>query len=61
MIFLFTESWSNKESNETKIKKFGLKIKEQSLFQNQQKSEPNLGKNEEQFDSNDEIHYLYLI
>ena len=31
------------------------------MFQDQQKSEPNLGENEEQFDLNDEINYLNLI
>ena len=46
--FTITESWWNKESNEIEIKRFGLKIKKKSLFQNQQKSEPNLGENEEQ-------------
>ena len=35
--------------------KFGLKIWEKSLFQNQKKSEPNLGENKEQFDLNEEI------
>ena len=48
-------------TNETKIRRFGLKIKEKSLFQNQQKSATNLGKNEEQFDLKDEIIYLNLI
>ena len=33
------ESWWIKESSETKIKQFGHKIKEKSLFQNQQKSD----------------------
>ena len=51
----------NKESNETKIKRFGLKIREKSLFQTKQKSELNLGENEEQFDFNDEINYLNLF
>ena len=55
------ESWWNKESNETKIKWFQFKIREKSLFQNQQKSKPNFGENEEQFDLNDEINYLNLI
>ena len=53
--------WWNKESNETRIKWYRLKIREKSLFQNQQKSEPNLGKNEEQFDLNHEINYLNII
>ena len=44
------ESWWNKESNENRIKWFRLKNKEKSLFPNQQKSETNLGENEEQND-----------
>ena len=44
-----------------KIKRFRVKIREKSLFHNQQKFEPNLGENEEQFDLNDEINYLNLI
>ena len=55
------ESWWNKKSNETRIKQFGFKIKEKSLFENKKKSEPNLGKNEEQNDLNHEINYLNLI
>ena len=47
---LSTESGWNKESNETKTKRFGLKIMEKSLFENQQKCEPNLGENEEKID-----------
>ena len=47
----------NRESNEIKIKWFGLKIREKSLFQNQQKSVPNLGENEEHDDLNDESNY----
>ena len=42
--FVSTESWWKKESNETKIKWFRLKIYEKSLFQNQQKFAPNLAK-----------------
>ena len=61
MIFLSTKGWWNKESNETKIKRFELKIREKSLFQNKQKSAFNLGKNEEQFDLSNEIDYLNLI
>ena len=60
-ILLSTESWWNKESNETRIKWFKLKIKEKSLFLNQKKSKPNLGENEEQIDLKDEINYLNLI
>ena len=56
-----TERCWNKESNETKIKRFGLKIREKFLFQNQGKSAPNLGKNEEQIDFKTEIDYLNLI
>ena len=58
--FLSKERW-NKESNETKIKRFGLKIREKSLFQNQQNSAPNLGENEKQLDLKDKINYLNLI
>ena len=47
----------NKESNETKIKRFGLKITEKSLFQNQWKSKLNLGENEEHFNLKTEIDY----
>ena len=61
MIFLSTESWGKKKSNETKIKWFGLKIKEKSFFQNQKRSAPNLGKNEEQIDFKTKIDYLNLI
>ena len=39
-----------KESNETQIKIFGLKIREKSLFQNQQKFAPKFGQNDEQCD-----------
>ena len=45
-----SKSWWNKESNETKIKLLGLKIREKSMFQNQQKSAPKFGQNEEPFD-----------
>ena len=38
------EIWWNKESNETRIEWFGLKIRDKSLFQNQQNSPSNLGK-----------------
>ena len=48
-------------SNDDEIKIFILKIKEKSLFQNQKKSAPNLGENEEQLDLKDEINYLNLI
>ena len=34
------------ESNETKIKRFGLKIREKSLFENQQKSVIKFGQND---------------
>ena len=47
----------NKESNETKIKRFGPKIREKSLFQDQQKSKSNLGENEEQIDLKTKIDY----
>ena len=39
-----------RKSNETKIKKFGLTIREKSLFQNQQKSAPKFGQNDGNFD-----------
>ena len=35
----------NKESNETKIESFGLKIREESLFENHQKSVIKFGQN----------------
>ena len=44
-----------------KIKWWRVKIREISLFQNQQKFEPNLGKNEEQNDFKHKINYLNLI
>ena len=43
------------------MKQFKLKIREKSSFQNQKKSKPNLGENEEQIDLKDEINYLNLI
>ena len=55
------ESWWNKESNETRLKWFKIKIREISLFQNQQQFEPNLGENEEQIDFKRKINYLNLI
>ena len=42
--FATNKRWWNKESNEIGIKWFGLKIREKSLFQNQQNSRSNLGK-----------------
>ena len=60
-IFLSTKIWWNKKANETRIKWFGLKIREKSLFQNQKKSEPKLDENEEQNDLKTKIHYLNLI
>ena len=56
-----TESWWNKESNETRIKWFRFKIKEISYFQNQQKFEPKLGEIEEQTDFKHKINFLNLI
>ena len=58
---LSTESWWNKESNETKIKWFEDKISEISLFQNQKKIEPNLGEIKEQNDFKHKINLLNLI
>ena len=52
-ILQFFYPWkANKIRNPRKLesKRFKLKIREKSMFQNQQKSEPNLGKNEEQND-----------
>ena len=46
-ILLFTYL---QRADETKIKRFGLKIGEKYVFQNQQKSAPKFGRNEEQFD-----------
>ena len=40
---------------------FGVKIKEISYFQNQQKFEPKLGKIEEQNDLKHKINFLNLI
>ena len=37
------------ESNEIEIKWFGLKIRDKSLLQNQQKSAPKFGRNDEEF------------
>ena len=44
------ESWWNKESNEIKIKWFGIKIMEKSLFENQQKSVLKFGRKDENSD-----------
>ena len=59
--FVSTESWWNKESNETRIKWVGVKIKETSLFKNQQIFESNLGKNKEQNDYQSKINNLNPI
>ena len=37
----------NKESNETKFERIGLKIREKSLFRNQQKSAMKFGQNDQ--------------
>ena len=55
------ESWWNNESNEIIIKWFGLKIREKSLFQNQQKSIPKFGQNDKNSDFQIESTYLNLI
>ena len=54
------EGWS-KESTKTRIKWLGVKIREISCFQNQQKFEPNLGENDEQNDFKHKINFLNLI
>ena len=59
--FAIHESSWNKKSNETRIKWFRYKIREISLFQNQQKFKPNLDKNEEQNDFLSKIHLLNLF
>ena len=41
-----TESWLNKESNEMKFEKIGLKIREKSLFGNQEKFATKFGRND---------------
>ena len=45
-----TEIWWNKESNERKIEWFGHKIREKSLFENQQKSALKFGQKDENYD-----------
>ena len=58
---LFTESWWNKEYNETRIKWFGIIIKEKSLFGNQQKSITKIGQKYEFNYFYNLITYLILI
>ena len=45
--FAIHESWWKEESNETKIKLFGIIIREMSYFQNQKNFGLKFGKNEE--------------
>ena len=44
-------SWLNKKSNETKFIWIGLKIREKSLFGNQQNFATKFGQNDKNFDS----------
>ena len=50
MNLLSTESLCEEESNETKIKLFGIIIKEISYFQNQQLFRLKIRKNEEHYE-----------
>ena len=59
--FLAKESWWNKKSNETRIKWFGIIIKEIFYFQNQQKFGLKLGKIKEHDDLKHKINDLKLI
>ena len=61
MNLLSTESWWKQESNETKIKWFGIIIKEISYFQNQQVFGPKIGENEEHYELIWKIKLLNLI
>ena len=61
MKLLSTESWWKEESNETKIKWFGIIIKEISYFQNQQLFGPKIGENEEHYELICKIKDLNLI
>ena len=56
-----TKSWWKEESNETKIKWFGIIIKEISYFQNQQLFGPKIGENEEHYELICKIKDLNLI
>ena len=61
MNLLSTESWWKEESNETKIKWFGIIIKEISYFQNQRLFRPKIGENEEYYELICKIKDLNLI
>ena len=61
MNLLSTESWWKEESNENKIKWFGIIIKEISYFQNQQLFGPKIGENEEHYELICKIKDLNLI
>ena len=56
-----TETGANKESNETKFVKIGLKMREKSLLGNQQKSVMKFGENEEFLVFKTLITYVNLI
>ena len=56
-----TESWWKEESNETKIKRFGIIIKEISYFQNQRLFGPKIRENEEHYELICKIKDLNLI
>ena len=55
------EIWLNKESNETKFVRIGLKIREKSLLGNKKKSAKKFGENEEFFIRITLITHLNLI
>ena len=58
---IYTESWWNKESNETKIEWFGLKSMEKSLFEIQKKFTLKFGGNDKNSNFETLIIYLNLI
>ena len=59
--FVSIESWWNKKSNEIRIKRFGIIIKEISNFQNQKKFKSKFGKIEEWNDLKHKINNVNLI
>ena len=61
MNLLSTESWWKEESNETKIKLFGIIIWQISYFQNQRLFRPKIGENEEHYELICKIKLLNLI
>ena len=61
MKLLSTESWWKEESNETKIKWFGIIIREISYFQNQRLFGLKFGENEEHYELICKIKLLNLI